>query len=264
MSDPLPATAAVLDSDMDGFADRAYIGDLVGNIWRFTFCRAADGDRCTTADWKGSLFFQRDGTTGPVYFAPAVARDAVGDLWVYWGTGDRLEPLARGQGRDGFFGVRDLGASTPRTIASLQNISGAAQRFTELDVRDGWFMLFGGPGEKMLATPTVFGGVVYFTTYTPEDGAGDACERTGLARLYAISYLDGAATFTGGRRSMPLGKGIASEPLLSGGVERGRGGMFGWLSGGSGTSGAPWRGAPAPSWPGNRTHLLQWRDGRIR
>jgi len=264
MGDPLPATAAVIDSDMDGFADRAYIGDLGGNIWRFTFCRASDGERCTTADWKGSLFFQRDGMTGPVYFAPAVARDAVGNLWVYWGTGDRLEPVARGAGRDGFFGVRDLGASTPRTIASLQNISGDSQRFTELDVKDGWFILFGGQGEKLLATPTVFGGVAYFTTYTPEDGAGDPCERTGLARLYGISYLDGAGTFTGGQRSMPLGKGIASELLVSAGVEPGKGGMFGWVSGVAGTSGAPWRGAPALSWPGSRTHLLQWRDGRIR
>ena len=264
MGDPLPATAAVIDSDMDGFADRAFIGDLGGNIWRFTFCRASDGDGCTTADWKGSLFFRRDGMTGPVYFAPAAAKDDAGSLWVYWGTGDRFEPVARGTGRDGFFGVRDVGASAPRTVANLQNISGAVRHFTELDTKDGWFILFGGTGEKLLAAPTVFGGVVYFTTYTPESGTGDPCEQTGLARLYGISYLDGAATFTGGHRSMALGRGIASEPLISAGVETGTGGLFGWVSGGAGTSGAPWRGNPALRWPGNRTHLLQWRDGRVR
>ncbi len=264
MSDPLPATAAVIDADMDGFADRAYIGDLGGNIWRFTFCRAADGDGCTTADWRGSLFFQRDGSTGPVYFAPAVARDAAGSLWVYWGTGDRLDPVVPGTGKDGFFGVRDRGANGPRTIANLQNISGAAQRFTELDTKEGWFLLFGGKGEKLLATPTVFGGVTYFTTYTPDSGAGDPCEQTGLSALYGISYIDGAGTFTGGERRAALGRGIASEPLISQGVESGKGGMFGWVSGGAGTSASPWKGSPALKWPGTLTHLLQWRDARIK
>jgi len=264
MTDPLPATAAVIDSDMDGFADRAYIGDLGGNIWRFTFCRASDGDACTTADWRGSLFFRQDGLTGPVYFAPAVARDTAGNLWVYWGTGDRLEPLAAGESRDGFFGVRDRGASEPLTRADLQNISGATQRFTAPDTRDGWYILFGRRGEKLLATPTVFAGVTYFTTYTPESGAGDPCEQTGQARLYGISYLDGAGSFAGGERSAALGRGIASEPLISEGVEAGRGGMFGWVSGGAGVSAAPWKGAPAPKWPESRTHLLQWRDTRIR
>jgi len=264
MTDPLPATAAVIDSDMDGFADRAYIGDLGGNIWRFTFCRAADGETCTTADWKGSLFFRRDGLTGPVYFAPAVARDAAGNLWVYWGTGDRLEPLAAGETRDGFFGVRDRGASEPRTRADLQNISGATQRFTAPDTRDGWYILFGGKGEKLLATPTVFGGVAYFTTYTPESGAGDPCEQAGHARLYGISYLDGAGAFAGAERMIALGRGIASGPLISEGPEAGRGGMFGWVSGGDGVSAEPWKGVPAPKWSESRTHLLRWRDTRIR
>jgi len=264
MGHAIPASAAVIDSDMDGFADRAYIGDLGGNLWRFTFCRASDGESCTTADWKGSLFFRRDGVTGPVYFAPAVTRDAAGSLWVYWGTGELLEPLARGPGRDGFYGVRDTGAASPRTAANLQNISGAAQRFTEPDTRDGWFILFDGKGEKLLAAPTVFGGVAYFTTYTPEGGSGDPCEQTGLSRLYAVSYIDGTAAFAGGGRCTVLGRGIASEPMVSAGVEPGKGGMFGWVSGGAGSSAAPWRAPAVLKWPGNRTHLLQWRDVRVR
>ena len=219
MNHALPAMAAVIDSDMDGFADKAYVGDLGGNIWRFSFCKASDGDGCTTAHWKGSLFYQRDGNTGPVYYAPAVARDVVGDIWVYWGTGDRLEPLARKENKDGFFGVRDLGKSTPLTIGNLQNISGATQQFTELDTKDGWYILLGGQGEKVLANPTVFGGVAYFTTYTPESAGGDPCEQAGHARLYGISYIDGAGTFTGGERSAYLGKGISSAPLVSAEVE---------------------------------------------
>lgn len=264
MSHALPAQPAVVDSDMDGFADRAYVGDLGGNLWRFSFCRASDGDGCTTADWRGTLFFQRDSRTGPVYYAPAVARDVVGNLWVYWGTGDRLEPLATKQHKNGFFGVRDLGKETPRTSSNLQDISGATQTFTELNKSDGWYVILGGAGEKVLANPTVFGGVVYFTTYMPEGGGGDPCEQTGTSQLYGLSYVDGAGTFTGGSRSSYLGRGISSAPLISAGSEAGKGGMFGSASGGASAGGTLWKGPPTLSWPENRTHLLHWRDTRIR
>ena len=263
MTHALPAPAAVIDSDMDGFADRAYTGDLGGNIWRFSFCRASDGDVCTTADWKGSLFFQRDGATGPVYHAPAVSRDSSGDLWVYWGTGDGLQPLAAATNRDWFYGVRDLGREMPRTSSHLQNISGAAQSFADRGVKDGWYVVLGGRGEKILASPTVFGGVVYFTTYTPESG-GDPCEQAGTARLYGLSCTDGTGALAGGSRQRVLGKGIPSSPMISGGSKPGTGGMFGSVSGGSNAGAGLWKGPPTLKWPERRTHLLQWRDGRIR
>ena len=44
---------------------------------------------------------------GPVYAAPSVARDANGNLWVYWGTGDKAEPIVVGGGTDRFFAVKD-------------------------------------------------------------------------------------------------------------------------------------------------------------
>jgi len=264
MTHALPAQPAVIDSDMDGFADRAYIGDLGGNIWRFSFCRASDGDGCTTADWRGTLFFQRDSKTGPVYYSPAVARDVVGNLWVYWGTGDRLEPLAPKEDKDWFYGVRDLGKETPRTGSNLQNISGATQTFTDLNTKDGWYVILGGAGEKVLANPTVFGGVVYFTTYTPEGGGGDPCEQAGASKIYGLSYMDGAGTFTGGSRISYLGKGISSAPLISTGSEAGKGSMFGSASGGASAGGKLWMGPPTLRLPENRTHLLHWRDTRIR
>jgi len=133
-----------------------------------------------------------------------------------------------------------------------------------LYTKDGWYILLGGQGEKLLANPTVFGGVAYFTTYTPEIGGGDPCEQAGNAKLYGISYIDGAGSFTGGERSTYLGKGISSAPLVSAGVEAGKGGMFGWVSGGSSASGTPWKGPPTLRWPENRTHLLKWMDTRMR
>ena len=34
----IPGFPAIVDRDNDGFIDTAYVGDLAGNLWKFTFC----------------------------------------------------------------------------------------------------------------------------------------------------------------------------------------------------------------------------------
>jgi len=70
-----------------------------------------------------------------------------------------------------------------------------------LENGSGWFIRFDeNAGEKVVASPRVFGGVVYFTTYTPSSGSGgstgDPCVAStvrGVARLYALDYKTGAS-----------------------------------------------------------------------
>ena len=64
----------------------------------------------------------------------------------------------------------------------------------------GWYIRLENPGEKVVASPRVYGGVVYFTTYTPpETGGGDPGDPCavstvrGVARLYAVNYETGAS-----------------------------------------------------------------------
>ena len=57
----MPAPPTMVDADLDGFIDTAYIGDLGGNIWRFKFCSATDGSSCNTSNWTGSRLFERAG-----------------------------------------------------------------------------------------------------------------------------------------------------------------------------------------------------------
>ena len=54
----MPAAPAIVDTDNDGFVDTAYLGDIGGHMWRFKFCKKADGDSCTTSNWTGSRFFR--------------------------------------------------------------------------------------------------------------------------------------------------------------------------------------------------------------
>ena len=93
----MPAPPAIVDTDNDGFIDTAYLGDLGSNMWRFKFCREADGDSCGTANWTGGRLFEANSSSGirPIYTCAAVAKDPDGNLWVYWGTGDKTDPTAR-------------------------------------------------------------------------------------------------------------------------------------------------------------------------
>jgi type IV pilus assembly protein PilY1 len=90
-----------------------------------------------------------------------------------------------------------------------------------LDSADGWFIRLENPGEKVVASPRVYGGVVYFTTYTPssgtEDDSDDPCAVStvrGVGRLYAVNYKTGGSVLElssdvetdGDEHSVALGK----------------------------------------------------------
>ena len=111
----LAAAPVVVDTDSDGFLDTAYIPDLGGNVWRFKFCQSTDGAGCNTANWSGGLFFETrtaDGNIRPIYTACAVSADAVGNLWVYFGSGDKTDPTAPGL-RKKCMGLKTLTGQLP-------------------------------------------------------------------------------------------------------------------------------------------------------
>jgi len=96
LDNPMPATPAIVDIDNDGFIDTAYLGDIGSNMWRFKFCRATDGTSCGTSNWTGGRLFESNSSSGirPVFTSASVAKDDIGNIWVYWGTGDKLDPTS--------------------------------------------------------------------------------------------------------------------------------------------------------------------------
>ncbi len=83
----LPASIAAIDSDYDGYVDRAYLGDFIGRLWEFTFDAAADSADVDGLDddWIGSVLYT-DPNGNKIYARPAVAFDSSGSLIVYFGT----------------------------------------------------------------------------------------------------------------------------------------------------------------------------------
>lgn len=98
-------------------------------------------------------------------------------------------------------------------------------------------------GEKSLARPVIFGGVIYVSTFTPANPSmvGAACEpNEGLGRIYGLNYLDAKIVIDldgdgSNERYIDLGGGIPSE-LVTVIREDGTTGLVG-SSGGAATVG---------------------------
>jgi type IV pilus assembly protein PilY1 len=183
---PSDVTIVNVDRDDKGFADRAYVGDLAGNVWRMDL---DDPSSSTNAEagWKlhklaslgvRKFFYPPDVVLGSTFHAVLI------------GSGDREKPLV-GSTSDRFFMIKDaqLGldgsGQTTITTADLAGIP------TDSTSAKGWYYSFNVNGEKAVNAPVTIGGVVYFATNRPV--SGNVCKATlGEARSYAISFLDGS------------------------------------------------------------------------
>ncbi len=281
MSSPIPAPPAIVDTDNDGFVDTAYIGDLGGSIWRFKFCTQADGNGCNKSNWRGDYFFWSS-TASPIYTAPSVARDQGGSVWVFWGTGDKENPM-RPDSQDIFFGVKDNDRSGSYDISALENITNSI--FIDAAAKHGWYIAL-ATGEKVLADSAAFGGMITWTTFTPL--SNDLCTIKGTSKLYAVALMpiviDGVtyqigaglfATSSGnvpGTRSIALGPGIAQVPVYSQKPD-GTGATDAYLTtgGGEGTDAGILSSAALANSPFKKrlqdtapsTQVLHWWDQRV-
>jgi Tfp pilus tip-associated adhesin PilY1 len=106
----IPSTPAVFDLNFDTFADVIYVGDLGGNVWKWSITNVCnDPATLCTNSWPFTLFFSApafQSTPAPAGTAVANAPPAAGDhyksfffppvgtfenstLWVGFGTGER-------------------------------------------------------------------------------------------------------------------------------------------------------------------------------
>ena len=207
-----------------------------------------------------------------IYTSAAPTTDAFGNIWVYFGTGDKTDPSSITSGQERVYAIKDSdrNLSTPPTysISNLTNITSGT--YDPASSAHGWYIILPGTGEKMLAAPTVYDQKVYFTTYTPNT---TPCSQNGDARLYVVDYLTGAGLLNGVRSEI-VGQGIPSGAVISvnpygndynvyitTGADQSGGTGSG---GGSGTSGGT---GMAPDNSIRHTKLkyfIYWKDNRIQ
>jgi Tfp pilus tip-associated adhesin PilY1 len=273
----IPALPSIVDTDGDGFIDTAYVGDLGGNMWRFTFCRDQDmSSNCGISNWGGGKLYDSAADPKSIYTSASVVKDAGSNIWIYWGTGNKIAPTAKTGIQEYFYGVKDGRPSTPYTASNLTTLAAnSTSTYSPSSGNVGFRIQLASPdGEKVLADPTAFGGVVYFTTYTPSAGT-DACNQSGIAKLYGIDYTTAAGVIPDESgsvaRSKEIGSGIPSAPVIS--MKPGSdpapdlyvttSGTGGGTTGTTVTSASTQRVNFDPPGSASRTNLLFWKDRRI-
>jgi type IV pilus assembly protein PilY1 len=213
---------AGFDHDGDGIVSRMYFGDMGGNVFalrddilqEFTVCSKTIKKSVVDGMWTGVKLFNAsaDNVQRKIFYAP----DAVAETYppgtqgeyIYFGTGDRENPGNTAVVNRIYAVKNDWTTTSPLTetdlvdvtddLIQLGNAEQKEQARSQLNTRKGWFIKLQNAGEKVVASPRVYGGVVYFTTYTPGQGeiSPDPCEAStanGAARLYAVDFKTGAA-----------------------------------------------------------------------
>jgi type IV pilus assembly protein PilY1 len=193
---------------------------------------------------------------GPVLGAPTLTADDSSKIWLFFGTGRFFSPADKTNAdTQYFFGVKDPVASSACTetsttncerndlvdvssasicvvctggttqvsgVTGVSNLLGTSTTTLQglVQSKDGWVTTLPASRERVVVSPTVIGGIVFFPSFVPSN---DLCTASGNSYLYALFYLTGSAwgqsvigTEASGsntvvRRAMDLGAGLTSQ-----------------------------------------------------
>ncbi|MBM4195897.1 MAG: hypothetical protein FJ197_02180 [Gammaproteobacteria bacterium] len=208
MTNAMPAGVRLIDLNQDKLADRMYIGDMGGRVWRFdiyqgkpvadlveggVFATLGAGDMTTPTTAASRRFFA----------TPDVARIVTASevfLAINIGSGHREDPLDTGTD-DEFYSLRDYDVfrqlssddyDEPITRSDLTDITDVPDEPLAYGSKGWRLRMEMGPGEKVVSESRTFNNTLFFSSLTP-GGNGDACVAAGgLNRLYVVKVGDGA------------------------------------------------------------------------
>jgi len=197
----IPSGPTAFDSNLDGFVDYIYFGDIQGTLWKVDV-RDPDPN-----NWVLYEFFKPDSPKlKPIFYSPSVVKNDEGKILIFFGTGDELNLATLTTNY--FYEIEDQGATGKESWSkTLEN------------------------GEKVLASPVVANNVVYFTTWVYKAmgefcGAGEgrlwglkvskAGEKGGGAGLVTLDPVTGK--WNPPQSYISLGAGIPSAPIVTNGM----------------------------------------------
>lgn len=194
------ADVALVDTDFDGYIDRAYAADVGANLYRIDFESAAGS--LVAGSWTmTTLASLGDGLgTRKFFYAPDVVTNRSFTA-VMLGSGDREKPL-KTSGSDRFFVIKDVnvgkGAASPTpaviTAADLQE-TGSNSAFAK-----GCYLSLAS-GEKVVTNSSTISGTTFFSTNKPVSASASCTANLGEARAYELPLFCKAAesqVLTGG------------------------------------------------------------------
>jgi type IV pilus assembly protein PilY1 len=176
---PITGQPVAFPSDTGAVADRVYVGDQDGRLWKANFASF------NPSDWKMELFFDafpskatsdasfvNDYTTGQrIVLPPVVSVDANGDITVNVATGDQ----------------ETLGASltTKNYVWSLTEKTSSNR--TVVSTKANWYLPFTN-GERTVGPMSLFNSQLFFTSFAPPAQNAHACA-SGSSKVWGMDYL---------------------------------------------------------------------------
>jgi type IV pilus assembly protein PilY1 len=218
MNNSIPGRVTVIDSNGDKFADRMYVGDMGGRVWRFDIWNGQAASSVVTGGvfarlGAGGIADAPRSAARRFYNAPDVvlmqSRGSPPYFNIAIGSGYRGHPL-ESDTRDRFYSLRDYAPFTKRTQAQyasfvptldgdLVDITTNVTATVTAGSR-GWKLLLNDSGswigEKVLAESITISGVILFPTFIPlGEDPNNPCTARMANRAYAIRIENGRPNF---------------------------------------------------------------------
>ncbi|UWX04432.1 hypothetical protein H1235_05225 [Pseudoxanthomonas sp. NC8] len=193
----------------DGFADTVYAADQNGAVWKF--------DLLTNSVALGGvpLFIARDASgtkRQPITGGITAAAGPGGGVMVYFGTGSFVftgDPVDTSV--QTMYGVLDRGAAVSgRAVLQQQSVGTDADGFRSTTNNPlgagmyGWYIDLPA-GERIVGSPRIESGVVFFPAYAPSVTTSSDCSVSGTNWLYGLNTLSGGAAMTYVHMGSPTG-----------------------------------------------------------
>jgi len=218
MTHSIPSDIAVYDSTGDGYADRLYVGDTGGNVWR------VDISDPSPANWKVTELASLGGTgtdARKFLYAPDVVYNSNnGNPYdaVLLVSGDREHPynttvVNRAYMIEDTHALLEPSTFTTLTEANLfdatadvlQTGTAAQQAAAQISLSSfkGWKLTLQLSGEKGVSGVTTIAGTVVFNTYSPVQ-SGSCSNSLGTATQYLLDYTNATANQCAGSASCTI------------------------------------------------------------
>ena len=193
------AAPRILDLDGDGEVDRAYVLDVVGNLWRM------DLQVGRPADTLGTAYRLAHVAHGGRRFhytpdASLVRAGANPLLAIAFGSGSRMRPRDE-LPEDALHVVRDVLVGAPARDLGIDDLHDVTGSDSEVPPdAPGWMLRLNahGAGEKVASATTTFDHVLRFQTYEPlpPDPSEPCGPPRSVARRYAVDIRTAAPIAT--------------------------------------------------------------------
>ena len=203
---PITGRPAAFPGGAGAIADRLYVGDAEGILWRVDVS-AIDPD-----DWKMVPFLDAynpnpnvnpaPGEVGqPIVMAPVLSTDTNSDVIVLFATGDQDNLTEDANMLNFVYSVRE-------------HWDGDTQKHTTEVI---WFEKLTG-GERVMGPLQLFNGEVFFSSFIPAGSSAGACA-TGTSKVWGLDYNTpetGTSANSGGRPVLVIG-GASPVPFIESG-----------------------------------------------